>query len=135
MALSCRIATIGRRSWAGPQAPAAPAPAAEPDQDWIARSNGYTELLLDITKKHSPESASAEGLAQYDEQISQPTKQDEDAAIAETKQVQAQLTRALETEPDKRVRQDLSILLHSHLTFIEKLRFQRFARSPVRKRE
>jgi Arc/MetJ-type ribon-helix-helix transcriptional regulator len=106
--LALSVATVGRPSWARPQAPAA-----DPGQDWIARSNGYTQLLLDVTKKHSPETASAEGLAQYDEEISQPTKQDEDAAVAETKQVQAQLTRALETEPDKRVRQDLSILLHS----------------------
>jgi Bacterial protein of unknown function (DUF885) len=108
--LALSIATVGRQLWAAPQTPA---PAANPDQNWIARSNGYTELLLDVTKKHSPEAASAEGLAQFDEQISQPTKQDEDAAIAETKEVQGKLTRALETELDKRVRQDLSILLHS----------------------
>src|ERR1700683_1918301 len=95
--LALSIATIGRQSWAGPQAPSAPVPSVKPDQDWIARSNGYTELLLDVTKKHSPETASAEGLAQFDEQISQPTKHDEDAAIAETKEVQAQLTRALQT--------------------------------------
>ena len=80
--LALSIATVGRQLWAAPQTPA---PAANPDQNWIARSNGYTELLLDVTKKHSPEAASAEGLAQFDEQISQPTKQDEDAAIAETR--------------------------------------------------
>jgi hypothetical protein len=108
--LALSVAAQGRQSRATGQAPA---PVANPDPDWIARSNGYTELLLDVTKKHSPETASAEGLAPYDEQISQPTRQDEDAAIAETKQVQTKLTRALETEPDKRVRQDLSILLHS----------------------
>jgi Bacterial protein of unknown function (DUF885) len=107
------LAAASRQSWPAPQAPAAPARAANPDQDWIARSNTYTELLLDVTKKHAPETASAEGLAQYDDQISQPTKQDEDAAISEMKDAQAKLTRALETERDKRVRQDLSILLHS----------------------
>ena len=64
-------------------------------------------------KKHSPEDASSQGLAEYDEKISQPTKQDEDAAIAETKAVQTKLTRALALERDKNVQEDLSILLHS----------------------
>ena len=94
-------------------APQAAPPASQPGQAWIERSNQFTELLLDITKKHSPETASAQGLAHYDEQISQPTKQDEDATVAELKEVQTKLTRAMLTEQDKNVRQDLSILLHS----------------------
>jgi hypothetical protein len=115
--LAISILTVGSAAavadlWAGPQAPAPPAPAAA-GQTWIERSNQYTNLLLDVSKKHSPEAASAEGLAQYDELISQPTKQDSDAALAETKEVQTKLTRALATERDKYVRQDLSILLHS----------------------
>src|SRR5579863_8685174 len=100
-------------SSAGPQATPAAAPAAQPDRGWIQRSNQYTELLLDVTKKHSPEAASQQGLAQYDEQISQPTKQDDDASTAETKAVQTKLTRALALEHDKYVQQDLTILLHS----------------------
>jgi uncharacterized protein (DUF885 family) len=100
-------------SWAGPQAPPAAAPTSQPDRGWIQRSNQYTELLLDVTKKHSPEAASQQGLAQYDEQISQPTKQDDDASTAETKAVQTKLTRALALERDKYVQQDLTILLHS----------------------
>jgi hypothetical protein len=92
---------------AGPQA------AAPPDRSWIATSNAYTDLLLDVLKKHSPESASSQGLAEYDEKISQPTKQDEDSSIVETRAVQAKLTRALATEPDKNVKQDLTILLHT----------------------
>jgi len=104
-------AAWGENLRAEPQAPPAPA-AAQPDRAWIERSNEYTELLLDIAKKHSPESASAEGLSQFDEQISQPTKQDDDASIAETKAVQTKLTQALALERDKYVQQDLSILLH-----------------------
>jgi Arc/MetJ-type ribon-helix-helix transcriptional regulator len=83
------------------------------DRSWIATSNGYTRLLLAVLEKHSPEDASSQGLAQFDEQISQPTKQDEDASIAETKAVQVRLTHALQTEQDKNVQQDLQILLHS----------------------
>ncbi len=96
--------------WAEPQGSS---PAAKPDRSWIQRSNEFTELLLDVTKKHSPEAASAQGLAQYDEQVSQPTKQDDDASVAETKAVQTKLTRALALEHDKNVQEDLSILLHS----------------------
>ena len=101
----------------------APRPAAEPAGGACARrgparsrldraQQRVHRALLDVTKKHSPESASAEGLSQYDEQISQPTKQDDDASIAETKAVQTKLTRALALEHDKYVEQDLSILLH-----------------------
>jgi Bacterial protein of unknown function (DUF885) len=100
-------------SWARPQAAPTAGAAAQPDRSWIQRSNQYTDLLLEVTKKHSPEAASAEGLAQYDEQISQPTKQDDDASVAETKEVQTKLTRALALEHDKYLQQDLSILLHS----------------------
>jgi Bacterial protein of unknown function (DUF885) len=108
--LGIGLSTCSPRAGASPKAPP---PAAKPDQAWIERSNQFTNLLLDVTKKHAPEAASAQGLAQYDEQISQPTKQDEDATIAELKDVQTKLTRALLTEQDKYVRQDLSILLHS----------------------
>ena len=87
--------------------------AGQPDRSWIAKSNAYTNLLLDVSKKHSPEDASAQGLAEYDEKVSQPTKQDEDASIAETKAVQVKLTRALALEHDKNVQEDLQILLHS----------------------
>ncbi len=96
-----------------PGLPAAPQAASQPDQTWIAKSNAYTNLLLDVLKKHAPESASEQGLAEYDEKISQPTKQDTDAAIAETKVVQVKLTRALAFEHDKNVEEDLKILLHS----------------------
>jgi hypothetical protein len=96
---------------AGPQA-AGPAPG-QPDRSWIAKSNAYTNLLLDVLKKHSPEDASSQGLAAYDEKISQPTKQDEDASIAETKAVQVKLRHALTVEQDKNIAQDLQILLNN----------------------
>ena len=107
------VAAAFGNAWAAPQGASPAAPAAKPDRSWIQRSNEFTELLLDVTKKHSPEAASAQGLAQYDEQVSQPTKQDDDASVAETKVVQTKLTRALAIEHDKNVQEDLSILLHS----------------------
>ncbi|MFY9691297.1 MAG: DUF885 domain-containing protein [Candidatus Acidiferrales bacterium] len=84
-----------------------------PDQSWVAKSNVYTDLLLDVQNRHSPENASSQGLAAFDERISQPTKLDDDAEIAETKVVQRKLMHALAVEQDKNVRQDLQILLHS----------------------
>ncbi len=100
-------------SGARPGPMASPQAAPQPDRSWIASSNAHTDLLLEVAKKHSPEYASRQGLAEYDEKISQPTKQDDDASIAETKAVQAKLTRALATERDKNVQEDLSILLRS----------------------
>jgi uncharacterized protein (DUF885 family) len=101
------ICLAGARSTA-----TAAAQAAAPDQSWVAKSNTYTDLLLDVQNRHSPEDASSQGLAAYDEKISQPTKLDDDADIAETKAVQRKLMHALAVEPDKNVREDLQILLH-----------------------
>ncbi|HUA00108.1 MAG TPA: DUF885 domain-containing protein [Candidatus Aquilonibacter sp.] len=101
---------------AGADAP--PAPPAEPG--WVAKSNAYTQLLIDVQNRHSPEDASSQGLAAFDDKISQPTKIDDDAAIAETKAVQRQFMRALATEQDKNVRQDLQILLHSSQIEVKK---------------
>jgi len=98
------LAATHAAATAQPQAAAAPA--------WVAKSNSYTDLLLDVQNRHSPEDASSQGLAAFDERISQPTKLDDDAAIAETKVVQRKLAHALAVEQDKNVRQDLQILLH-----------------------
>lgn len=87
--------------------------AAPPEGSWVAKSNAYTQLLLDVQDRYSPENASAQGLAAFDDKISQPTKLNDDAEIAETKVVQRKLIRALAVEPDKNVREDLEILLHS----------------------
>jgi uncharacterized protein (DUF885 family) len=89
------------------------AEAKQPDKGWIARSNEFANLLIDIEKKHAPESASSEGLSQYDELISQPTLADQHAADAETKVVLAKLKQQFAVEQDKNVKQDLSIMIHS----------------------
>ncbi|MFL6463680.1 MAG: DUF885 domain-containing protein, partial [Bryobacteraceae bacterium] len=61
------------------------------DKQWIARSNQFTQMLVDISNRHSPESASSQGLKEYDEKIGQPTKADEDQATAETRAVLTRL--------------------------------------------
>ena len=84
------------------------------DRVWVERSNQFTGQLIEITKKHEPEEASSQGLAEYDEKISQPTLADDDAEIAETNVVQDKLKAALATESDKNVKQDLEILIHAN---------------------
>jgi Bacterial protein of unknown function (DUF885) len=83
------------------------------DKSWIARSNEFANLLIDIEKKHSPESASADGLSQYDEKISVATHEDDLAEIAETRAALAKLQEQLPKEQNKYVRQDLEIMIHS----------------------
>lgn len=86
---------------------------------WIARSDAYTAQLLDISKKYSPEQQSAQGLAEYDKDISNPTLAEEMAQRKEEEAVVARLEAARKTEKDENVRQDLSILIDS-----EKLGFR-----------
>ncbi|MBV9227229.1 MAG: DUF885 domain-containing protein, partial [Acidobacteriaceae bacterium] len=81
------------------------------DKQWIARSNGFTQMLVDIGNRHSPESASSQGLKEYDERIGQPTKADEDKAITEVRAVLAKLQTQLPDEKDTNVAQDLQIVI------------------------
>jgi uncharacterized protein (DUF885 family) len=81
-----------------------------PSKAWIAVSDGYTQQLLAVQLKHHPEGGSAEGLAQFDEQVSTPTLADFKAERTETEAVLAKLKAAAATEKDENVREDLAIL-------------------------
>jgi hypothetical protein len=94
-------------------AAAKPGTSAPEDKSWIVRSNQLAQSLIDIEKKHSPESASADGLAEYDEKVSVPSREDDEAETAETKAALAKLQQALTTEQNKYVRQDLEIMIHA----------------------
>jgi len=86
---------------------------------WVKTSNQYTQMLVDLDKKYSPEYGSSQGLAEYDNDISVPTLANQ---MAERKEEQALLVKfdaALKTEKDVPVFQDLKILM-DHL----KLRFR-----------
>jgi hypothetical protein len=102
----------------GPQAAAGASTATSlgttaPDTSWIARSNEYANLLIDIEKKYSPESASSEGLAQYDELITVPTLAGQHAATAEEKAALGKITQQIPIEQNKYVKQDLEIIAHA----------------------
>lgn len=75
---------------------------------WIRESDGYTQRLLQIQLRHAPENASHEGLAEYDERISDPRLEDE---LAERHELEAALATLRGLHPaDASVRQDLEIL-------------------------
>jgi Bacterial protein of unknown function (DUF885) len=83
-----------------------------PDHAWIATSNQYTQMLLDVELKHSPETGSRQGLTQFDQQVSQPTLADEDQERQEAESVLAKLKAASGQTQQKEVAQDLQILIH-----------------------
>jgi len=83
------------------------------DHGWIAVSNDYTNLLVQVEMKHDPESGSREGLSQYDELVSQPTLADEDQARKETEEVLAKLKAAVGQQKQKEVAQDLQIIIRN----------------------
>ncbi|MGI8771104.1 MAG: DUF885 domain-containing protein, partial [Acidobacteriaceae bacterium] len=83
------------------------------DKAWIAQSNQYTQMLLDIDKKYSPEQESAEGLSEFDEQISVPTLANQLAERKDRDAVLAKLQSAQGSEANKYVAEDLAILIKS----------------------
>jgi uncharacterized protein (DUF885 family) len=79
--------------------------------NWIAVSNGYTNKLVAVEMKHSPESGSDQGLSQYDALASQPTLADEDQERQETAAVLAELKSVVAQQKEKPVAQDLQIVI------------------------
>lgn len=84
---------------------------AQAPADWIAASNKYTNLLLDVEIKHTPELGSNQGLSQFDSDVSQPTLADEDQERQETGAVLATLKGAVGQQKQKEVAQDLEIVI------------------------
>lgn len=84
--------------------------AAEPGKDWIARSNTYTQALLDIDLKHAPEQGSSEGVAKLDKLISNPRLSDDEAERKELVAALAAIRTKSAKETDTNVQQDVAIL-------------------------
>jgi uncharacterized protein (DUF885 family) len=110
--------TLAAGLWAGnfvgaqtpAAAPAASAAAAPAQPAWVARSNEYTQMLLDVQLKHSPEGGSRQGLAKYDPLITDATRADEIVQRRELEDILARLKKVEAKEKDKNVREDLEIL-------------------------
>jgi len=83
--------------------------AAEPA--WVTKSNEHAKLLLELDGKYDPEGASSLGLEQFDEQISDISRDFFEAINADTRAVISELQKRLASERDDKVKQDLQILV------------------------
>ena len=81
------------------------------DKSWIAVSNGYANMLIDVVFKHHPEAGTQQGLSQYDNKISQPTLADEDQERKENEAVLAKLKAAAVEKQQPDVGEDLQIMI------------------------
>jgi uncharacterized protein (DUF885 family) len=84
---------------------------AQNNQAWIATSNGYTQKLLDIQARYSPEEASAQGLSKFDDKVTDYSLAAEASRRKEEEAAVARLLKATETEKDPNVLEDLHILI------------------------
>ena len=81
------------------------------EKGWIKQSNAYTNTLLSIQLEHSPEQGSAQGVAKFDDRISDPSRADE---IAERHEFEAALAKIKTAAvSDKNVKEDIVILQKS----------------------
>ena len=88
-------------------AAAATEAAAPAEKAWIEKSNTYTNKLLAVEFEHAPEKGSRQGLAKFDERISNPTLADELAERRELEAALASVNAAAAQEPDKKVQEDI----------------------------
>ncbi len=82
-----------------------------PDKGWVAISNRYADMLIQVQFKYSPESASQQGLSQFDTKVSQPTLANEDAERQEMEGVLAKLKAAAAEKQQEEVAEDLQIMI------------------------
>ncbi|MCU1327151.1 MAG: hypothetical protein JWN34_2521 [Bryobacterales bacterium] len=78
---------------------------------WVAKSNQNAQLLIRLDAKYGPEGASASGQPGVDEQISQPTAENQRKSDADVASARKELQARLQAETDPLVKQDLEILI------------------------
>ncbi|WP_167541146.1 DUF885 family protein [Janthinobacterium agaricidamnosum] len=83
------------------------------DPSWVAKSNRYTALLMNLDKKYSPEHWSAEGAAPYDSEISVPSPANQATQRKEKQLLLNSYIASLRTEQDLAVKHDLNILINN----------------------
>ena len=83
------------------------------EKGWIKQSNEYTNLLLNVQFEHSPEQGSAQGVAKFDQRISDPSRADEVAGRHELEAALAKIKAARASVTDKNVQEDIDILQKS----------------------
>jgi uncharacterized protein (DUF885 family) len=80
------------------------------EKAWIKQSNDYTNTLLNVQLEHTPEQGSVQGVAKFDERISDPSRADEVVQRRELEAALAKIKAARATVADKNVREDIDIL-------------------------
>lgn len=78
---------------------------------WVARSNQFARILLDVQAKYGPEGAAALGISGLDDQIAVRTKDTPALFRAGLREARKKLDAAMAAEQDPLVRQDLQILI------------------------
>ena len=94
-------------------APAQTQAAPKEQKEWIKRSNEYAQLLLKVQAKYAPEFAGRQGVEGLDDQISQFPANRREQQKADARAALEQLRKALATEKDPLVKQDLQIMIKS----------------------
>ena len=89
---------------------AQPPGAAPAEKAWVERSNTYTNRLLAVQFEHNPERGSKQGVAAFDDRISDPGLADEMAERHELETLLAAIQTEGAKESDPRVQEDLVIL-------------------------
>jgi hypothetical protein len=97
---------VGPPAWA--QQPAAQQ-AAQPE--WIAQSNGYSQMLLEVNARYVPEQAAALGLEQYDPLILDLKPGSDERLEADLASAVTRFETARASVTDDRTKQDLDILI------------------------
>ena len=82
-------------------------------EGWVEKSNGHAQMVLDVLAKLSPEGAGQLGVDGLDEEISDLGPGIYERSQQMSSDVLAELQRRLERESDRRVRQDLGILIEA----------------------
>src|SRR5271157_59975 len=95
------------------------------DKSWIAVSNGYANMLIEVFFKHHPEGGTQQGLSQYDNKVSQPTLADENQERKEAEAVLAKLKSAAAEKQQQDVAEDLQIMIRRVNLNFKRQDFQR----------
>ena len=77
---------------------------------WIKQSDEYTNMLLSVQLEHAPEQGSTQGVAKFDDRISNPSRADEIAERHELEGALAKIKAAQAGVTDKNVKEDIAIL-------------------------
>jgi uncharacterized protein (DUF885 family) len=95
------------------------------DRSWIATSNQYANLLINVAFKYHPEFGTQQGLSQFDTKASQLTLANEDQERHETEAVLAKLKSAAAEKQQQDVAEDLQIMIRRVNLNFKRQDFQR----------